>query len=258
MKKSLYSIFGAIFLLSSFLIPINAEEIIKSTDTVSVVQYAETIKPVNPFENKYTKLAKKLTPTVVFIDVALMLYDQESEEFTQRHITGSGVFISESGHVLTCAHLFTNPHIQWVTIVTHDKQRLLVEVLYVDFKKDLALLRPWYTLKDVKYTKVITRPKIELGEEVFALGYPFSLGINFTNGIVTGGIISGRLNQTVFWTNVVLNSGNSGGPLFDIEGNLIGINVMIITPSFFGSWAGNSLSVTLEEIQNFLDKFRGF
>jgi S1-C subfamily serine protease len=264
MKKHLYSIIGAIFLLCSVATTVKSE-VAESTDTVMIpfitkVTSTETVKvePENPYENKYTKLADELNPTVVYIEVSLMLYNIFTEQMEEARISGSGVFISETGHVLTCSHLFTNPNIKWVSITTHDKQTVLVDVLYLDHRKDLALLRPWYEMEDVKYTKVVRRPEPKVGEEVIAIGYPFGLGMNFTNGIITSTVLQIKKDQDVFWTNAVINGGNSGGPLFDMTGKLLGINVMIITPSWFGSWAGNSFSVTNEEINDFLDKFRGF
>lgn len=257
MRKNLYIIFGALFLIGSLVgvspaVDVSTNSVVKST---TIVQSTVT---VNPFEGKYVKLAKKLTPTVVFIDVTLMRYSMEMEEMVEGHIMGSGVFISKRGHILTCAHLFASPNIKWITIVSNNGHTVTAELLYVDHIKDLSLLLPWYELDEVHYIKVRTRSEVSIGEEVIAIGYPFALGMNFTNGIVSGGKISIKPNQEVFWTNAVINKGNSGGPLFDILGNLIGINTMIVTPSRFGSWVGNSFAVTLEEINDFLNKFRGF
>src|SRR5579871_2009231 len=143
---------------------------------------------------------------------------------------GSGFIIDPSGIVVTNNHVIADA--DEVTVILNDGTRLKADILGRDTKVDLALLR-------VKPEKPLTAvqfgdsDKLRLGEWVVAIGNPFSLG-----GTVTAGIVSARnrdINSGPYdnyiQTDAAINRGNSGGPLFNLEGEVIGINTAIISPS---------------------------
>src|SRR5581483_4833482 len=130
----------------------------------------------------------------------------------------------------------TNNHViagaDEVNVILNDGSTLKAEVIGRDTKTDLALLRvkPDRPLKAVKFGD---SDKLRLGEWVIAIGNPFSLG-----GTVTAGIVSAR-NRDIqsgpydnyIQTDASINRGNSGGPLFNLNGEVIGVNTAIISPS---------------------------
>src|ERR1700733_7352825 len=143
---------------------------------------------------------------------------------------GSGFSIDPSGLVVT-----NNPVIadaDEINVILNDGTKLPATLVGKDTKADLALLRvkPDKPLKAVKFGD---SDKLRLGEWVVAIGNPFSLG-----GTVTAGIVSARhrdINSGPYdnyiQTDAAINRGNSGGPLFNLDGDVVGINTAIISPS---------------------------
>jgi serine protease Do len=143
---------------------------------------------------------------------------------------GSGFVIDASGIVITNAHVIGEAND--VTVIFADGRKLKAEIVGKDTKVDLAVLRvkPDKPLKAVKFGD---SEKTRIGQWVMAIGNPFGLG-----GSVSAGIISAR-NRDIsdqsygqyIQTDAAINKGNSGGPLFDMNGDVIGINTAILSPS---------------------------
>src|ERR1017187_24982 len=143
---------------------------------------------------------------------------------------GSGFIIDASGLVVTNNHVIADA--DEINVILNDGTTLKADIVGRDTKTDLALLRvkPNKPLKAVKFGD---SDKLRLGEWVIAIGNPFSLG-----GTVTAGIVSAR-NRDIqsgpydnyIQTDAASNRGNSGGPLFSLNGEVIGVNTAIISPS---------------------------
>jgi serine protease Do len=143
---------------------------------------------------------------------------------------GSGFIIDASGIVVTNNHVIADA--DEITVILNDGSRIKAELIGKDTKTDLALLR-MKTDKPLKAVKFGDSDKLRLGEWVVAIGNPFSLG-----GTVTAGIVSARnrdINSGPYdnyiQTDAAINRGNSGGPLFNLNGEVVGINTAIISPS---------------------------
>jgi serine protease Do len=151
----------------------------------------------------------------------------------QRHevITGegSGFFISPDGYAVTNNHVVD--HAQSVKVTTDDGTIYNAKVIGTDKKTDLALIKV-DGKKDFSYVKFAdTQPRV--GDWVVAVGNPFGLG-----GTVTAGIVSARGRDIgagpyddYIQIDAPINKGNSGGPAFDTNGNVIGVNTAIFSPS---------------------------
>ncbi len=143
---------------------------------------------------------------------------------------GSGFIIDASGIVVTNNHVINDA--DEITVILTDGTRLKADVVGKDTKTDLAVLRvkPAKPLKAVKFGD---SDKLRLGEWVIAIGNPFSLGGSVTAGIVSArnrDINSGPYDNYI-QTDAAINRGNSGGPLFNLDGDVIGVNTAIISPS---------------------------
>ena len=149
--------------------------------------------------------------------------DPQNRERGPRRVNslGSGFVIDASGIVVTNNHVIAEA--DEITVIFNDGTRLKAELVGKDQKTDLALLRvkPDKPLKAVKFGD---SEKLRLGEWVIAIGNPFSLG-----GTVTAGIVSARnrdINSGPYdnyiQTDASINRGNSGGPLFNLEGEVVG------------------------------------
>jgi serine protease Do len=168
---------------------------------------------------------------------------------------GSGFIIDAAGLVVTNNHVIAGA--DEVNVILNDGSTLKAEVLGRDTKTDLALLKvkPDKPLKAVKFGD---SDKLRLGEWVIAIGNPFSLG-----GTVTAGIVSAR-NRDIqsgpydnyIQTDASINRGNSGGPLFNLNGEVIGVNTAIISPS--GGSIGIGFAVPSKTVVPVLDQLREF
>jgi serine protease Do len=143
---------------------------------------------------------------------------------------GSGFVIDTDGHVVTNNHVIQDA--DEVTVILHDETRLEAKVIGRDAKTDLAVLKvdPHGKLAPVKFGDSDTA---RVGDWVLAIGNPFGFG-----GSVTAGIISARgrdINAGPYddflQTDASINRGNSGGPMFNLDGEVIGINTAIFSPS---------------------------
>jgi serine protease Do len=175
---------------------------------------------------------------------------------------GSGFIIDSAGIVVTNNHVIAEA--DEITVILNDGSRIKAELMGKDQKTDLALLRI-KTDKPLTAVKFGDSDKLRLGEWVVAIGNPFSLG-----GTVTAGIVSARnrdINSGPYdnyiQTDAAINRGNSGGPLFNLEGEVIGINTAIISPS--GGSIGIGFAVpsktalaVIDQLQNFGETRRGW
>jgi serine protease Do len=168
---------------------------------------------------------------------------------------GSGFIIDATGIVVTNNHVIADA--DEVTVILNDGTRLKAEIVGRDTKVDLAVLRV-KSDKPLTAVKFGDSEKLRLGEWVIAIGNPFSLG-----GTVTAGIVSAR-NRDIqsgpydnyIQTDASINRGNSGGPLFNLEGEVIGINTAIISPS--GGSIGIGFAVPSKAAVAVIDQLRQF
>jgi serine protease Do len=168
---------------------------------------------------------------------------------------GSGFVIDAEGLVVTNNHVINEA--EEITVVFNDGARLKAEVVGRDTKTDIALLRIKPD-KPLKFVKFGDSDKLRLGEWVIAIGNPFSLGGSVSAGIVSArnrDIQSGPYDNYI-QTDAAINRGNSGGPLFNLEGEVIGVNTAIISPS--GGSIGIGFAVPSKVVMGVIDQLREF
>jgi serine protease Do len=143
---------------------------------------------------------------------------------------GSGFFIDQDGHVVTNYHVIQNA--SEIKITTHDMKEYPAKVVSFDEKLDLAVLKANIKNK-VNFVKFGKSSNVRIGDRVLAIGNPFGFG-----GSVTSGIISGKSRHLAdspyanfIQTDASINKGNSGGPMFNMCGDVIGINTAIVSTS---------------------------
>ncbi|NDF12441.1 MAG: DegQ family serine endoprotease [Proteobacteria bacterium] len=144
---------------------------------------------------------------------------------------GSGFIISADGIVVTNNHVINDA--EDITITTEDNKQYEAEIIGTDSKTDIALLKIKGGKKDFAFVPIGDSDKSRVGDWIVAIGNPFGLG-----GTVTAGIISARARDInsgpyddFIQTDAAINRGNSGGPMFNTNGEVIGINSAIYSPS---------------------------
>jgi serine protease Do len=167
-----------------------------------------------------------------------------------RHGTGSGFIVSADGYILTNAHVVANA--ADVTVKLSDRRELKAKVIGADRRTDVALLKVEATgLPTVKLGKP---ESVRPGEWVVAIGSPFGLESSVTAGVVsaTGRALPDSSYVPFIQTDVAVNPGNSGGPLFNMAGEVIGINSQIF--SHTGGYQGVSFAIPIDVALNIKDQ----
>lgn len=180
---------------------------------------------------------------------------QDSPRQHKSSSLGSGFVIDASGIVITNNHVIDGAN--EVQVIFNDGQKLKAEIIGKDQKVDVAVLRvkPEKPLKAVKFGD---SDKARVGDWVLAVGNPFGLGGSVTAGIVSArnrNIDSGPYDNYI-QTDASINKGNSGGPLFNMDGEVIGINTAILSPS--GGSVGIGFATPANTVQPVIDQLQQF
>ncbi|MEX2452247.1 MAG: DegQ family serine endoprotease [Rhodospirillales bacterium] len=205
----------------------------------------------------FADLAEKLLPAVVNISTTQVVegrggveipqlppgspFEDFFKEFFERNIPqerrsrkstslGSGFVIDPTGYIVTNNHVIQDA--DEITVSFNDNTRLKAEVVGRDAKTDLAVLKvkPEGKLTHVKFGNSETA---RVGDWIVAIGNPFGLGSTVTAGILSarGRNINAGPYDDFLQTDASINRGNSGGPMFNLDGGVIGINTAIFSPS---------------------------
>lgn len=159
---------------------------------------------------------------------------------------GSGFIVSADGTILTNAHVVEDA--DEVTVKLNDKREFKAKVLGADKASDVAVLK--IDAKDLPFVRVGTSAPTKVGEWVLAIGSPFGFESSASAGIVSAKSRSLPDGSYVpfIQTDVAVNPGNSGGPLFNMNGEVIGINSQIYSRS--GGYQGLSFAIPIEVAMN--------
>jgi serine protease Do len=155
---------------------------------------------------------------------------------------GSGFIVSADGYILTNAHVVENA--DEVTIRTTDRREYTAKVVGVDAQTDVAVLK--IEAKNLPTVRLGDPSKLRPGEWVVAIGSPFGFENSVTAGIVsaTSRAMPGGNYTPFIQTDVAVNPGNSGGPLFNLDGEVVGINSQIYSRT--GGYMGVSFAIPID------------
>jgi serine protease Do len=231
-----------------------SEQVIDAVVNISTSQTVEArntpmpnLPPGSPFEEFFQEF---------FRDRRGGQGDQNRERTPRRvNSLGSGFVIDAEGLVVTNNHVIAEA--DEIMVAFNDGSKLKAEVIGRDQKTDMALLRVKPT-KPLKAVKFGDSDRLRLGDWVIAIGNPFMLGGSVTAGIVSArnrDINSGPYDNFI-QTDAAINRGNSGGPLFNLDGEVIGVNTAIYSPS--GGSIGIGFAVPSKTALAVIDQLRQF
>ncbi len=192
-----------------------------------------------------------------FEDFFRDFFDRSQPQQPQRRSTslGSGFIIDAAGVIVTNNHVIQDA--DEITVTLHDNRTLKAEVVGRDPKTDLAVLKV-ESAQDLPAVRFGDSDAIWVGDWVVAIGNPFGLG-----GTVTAGIVSARgrnINSGPYddfiQTDASINQGNSGGPLFNMAGEVVGINTAIFSHS--GASVGIGFSIPAAAAQSVISQLRQY
>ena len=172
---------------------------------------------------------------------------------------GSGFIISADGYVVTNNHLIQGVNgtgtVDSVTVILADRKEYPARIVGRDTASDLALLK--IEGSNFPYVNWGDSTKARVGDWIVAIGNPYGLGGTVTAGIISAlhrGGFSGGAYDRYIQTDAAINMGNSGGPMFDMQGNVIGINSALISPT--GASVGIGLAIPAEAAKPVIEALR--
>ncbi len=174
--------------------------------------------------------------------------------------SGSGVIVSDDGYIVTNNHVIADA--SEIEVVLNDNRSYFAKVIGTDPTTDLALLK--IDAAQLDFIPYGNSDNVRAGEWVLAVGNPFDLNSTVTAGIVSAkarniGILRDKNNlqiESFIQTDAAVNPGNSGGALVNLNGQLIGINTAIATPT--GNYAGYSFAVPVSLVKKVIDDLLEF
>ncbi len=192
-----------------------------------------SVPPGSPFEEFFKDFLEKNRP------------QQQRQQRRKPASLGSGFFIDKKGFVVTNNHVIAGA--SEITVVMDDGTSLKAELVGTDPETDIALLKIDPKNHKISVATFGDSDKARVGDWAIAIGNPFGLGSTVTAGIISArgrDINAGRYDDFI-QTDAPINKGNSGGPLFNSQGEVIGVNTLIYSPSGGSVGIGFSVPATV-------------
>ena len=242
-----------------------------------VIFFAVNISHAKSAPDSFANLAEKLSPSVVNISTTTVIedrsrqmpsfppgspfedffkqFDQPGGKKRKAQSLGSGFIIDDTGYVITNNHVIDNA--EKIMVILYDDTSFEATVVGKDPKTDVALLKIDPKKTKLKAVKFGDSNDLRVGDWVMAIGNPFGFGGTVTAGIVSarGRNLSGSYDDYI-QTDASINRGNSGGPLFDMKGNVVGINTAIFSQS--GGSVGIGFAVSSNLAKQVTDQLKQY
>ena len=201
-------------------------------------------------EQAIVDLFENTSPSVVYISTIAMRADAFGRVMSGPGASGTGFVWDDEGHIITNAHVIDAA--RQILAVMHDQTRYIAELVGESPRHDLAVLRIDAPRETLQRIQPGDSDRLRVGQHVYAIGNPFGLSATLTTGIISAlnreiEGLTGDIIEDVIQTDAAINQGNSGGPLLDSGGRVIGVNSQILSPS--GTSAGLGFAVPINTVQ---------
>jgi S1-C subfamily serine protease len=203
-----------------------------------------------PEEENTIAVFKAAAPSVVFVTNIAVRQDIYMDDFAVPQGSGSGFVWDREGHIVTNCHVVAGGDAFVVTLKDHTELR--AKLVGMEPRKDIAVLKVEAKPEKLQPLALGDSEHLQVGQKTLAIGNPFGLDNTLTTGIVSAlgrQVLSiGRVTiRDMIQTDAAINPGNSGGPLLDSGGRIVGMNMMIYSPS--GASAGIGFAVPVSTIK---------
>jgi len=199
---------------------------------------------IEKVQNSWPKslVQKSMESTVV------LLVDVKNGQFL-----GSGVVINKEGVIVTAAHVVSHKD-SVVTALTLDGTAYNINVILFDRFKDLAIIQPVASSHNLKFAKIQESNDLYVGQPVLVVGHPHGDFYTVTDGIICRIPYYWWIGCRVIETNAVVNPGNSGGPMFNEKGEVIGI-ISAMKMDMLWQKTGIGVAISISEIHKFIKRY---
>ena len=182
-------------------------------------------------------------------------FDDPAQDLLTLGGIGSGIIVDSRGYILTCYHVVSQASNITVTPFGYEVRRYRARVIAKDEGLNLAVLRI-NTADELPAATLGDSSQMEVADVVLAIGSPFGLEQSVTHGIVSDNhrdiLIGSRVYRGMMQTDVPINRGSSGGPLININGEVVGINMAIYAPT--GVYSGVSFALPINQAKRLAAK----
>ncbi len=201
-------------------------------------------------EQAIVDLFENTSPSVVYISTIAVRADPFGRVMNVPGASGTGFVWDDEGHIVTNSHVIQQA--RQIRVVMHDQTGYLAELVGESPRHDLAVLRIDAPRETLQRIQPGDSDRLRVGQHVYAIGNPFGLSATLTTGIISAlnrqiEGLTGDIIEDVIQTDAAINQGNSGGPLLDSGGRVIGVNSQILSPS--GTSAGLGFAVPINIVQ---------
>ena len=208
------------------------------------------------FEDQFINSIEKVSPTVVSVSTETTTKDNEFR-------FGSGLIISNDGYIITNSHVIESGEVANIYVTLYGGKKYLCQIIGIDKLTDIALLK--INEINLNFTKLNPSIEVNRGQFVAALGNPHNLFSISKEPTATIGIISGKnvnfglrksghVYQNMIQTDATINRGNSGGPLINSSGEVVGINTFIVSEK--NSSLGFGFSIPISRVVDVVDDLK--
>lgn len=196
-------------------------------------------------------MIERAMPSVVSIKVSGNMKNTASKIRIEQ---GTGVVLSKDCLIVSSQHLIADA--DEVEVHFADGKTAMAEVLGADERSDITILK--CKEKGLTPIKLGTSSELRMGETVFAIGNAFGLGLSASSGIISGlsRAVSGQIFDNFIQTDAAINSGNSGGPLLNVKGEMVGMNAAIMSPSLGN--VGISFALPVEVVKKVYEDIKEY
>ncbi len=214
---------------------------IKYTPAVGPRIDPKDVQVLTALDAEYTRLTAAVMPAVVSIATTRNVQRAPFLPPREEQSLGSGVIVSHEGHILTNHHVVAG--VETIVVQLTDGRRLAAQLIGTDEVTDVAILK--ITAPDIVPLPLGDSDAVRVGQMVFAVGNPFGFQASVTQGIVSGRDRRASEDSGVEFlqTDAAVNEGNSGGPLLNLRGEIIGINSRIFSRAQQTAWLGISFAI---------------
>ena len=195
---------------------------------------AQALVQDNSSEQQVIQLYKQNSGSVVNVTTRSFQYNYHME-LVPRQGAGSGFVIDNEGHVVTNAHVVEGAQ-KFFVAFGNMEESFPAKLIGIDKRNDLAVLKAEAPQELLKAVRLGNSSQLEVGQTAIAIGNPFGLGQTITTGVISSlnrsiKTENGHQMEGLMQTDASINRGNSGGPLFNSSGEVIGVNTAIYSPS---------------------------
>ena len=235
------------------LVPANAAGEPGEARSVLAAQRGPAPEPytdLRPDEQAIVDLFDSASPSVVYITAVTRRRDFFGRTGEVPLGTGTGFVWDQDGHIVTNYHVVQG-RTSAIRVVMHDQTSYLAQPVGGSARHDLAVLRIDAPADSLRPVRLGNSDRVRVGQSAYAIGNPFGYSATLTTGIISALSrqiegLTGDIIEDVIQVDAAINTGNSGGPLLDSRGRLIGINSQIASPS--GTSAGIGFAIPVNTV----------